>query len=88
MIKYRPHRCTLEDSMHEMKIFKSTQEMFNAIVQDWNGFISFDDLSVGDNIGKDNRIDWKETRYVCTKRIGEDEYDTPQCIGMCSIEAE
>ena len=71
-----------------MKIFKSTQEMFNAIVQDWNGFISFDDLSVGDNIGKDNRIDWKETRYVCTKRIGEDAYNTPQCIGMCSIEDE
>lgn len=35
---------------------------------------------------KQIRINWKETRYVCTKRFGGDKYDTPQCIGMCCME--
>lgn len=86
MIKFRPHKGSLAESMSEMKIFDSEEDMFNAIVADWNGTISYEDLSVTENLGKDNRIDWKETRHVCAKQIGSEVYDTPQCIGMCSIE--
>ncbi len=86
MVKYRPHRSMLDDSMSKMRTFQSTEEMLSSIVQDWNGLISFDDLSIGKDVGKDNRTGWKETRHVCTKRIGNTVYDTPQCIGMCSVE--
>ncbi|MBP0064980.1 hypothetical protein JYQ78_17580 [Anaerobutyricum hallii] len=86
MIKYRPHRGSLAEAMNEMKIFNSKEDMFKAIVINWNGFISYEDLSISEDSGKDNRIDWKETRYVCTKRIGDEVYDVLQCIGMCFIE--
>lgn len=86
MIKYRPHRRFLDEAMAEMKTFDTIDEMFTFVVQDWSGCLSKEDLSISDDIGKDRRIDWKETRYVCTKRIGSDFFDTPQCIGMCSIE--
>ena len=88
MIKYRPHRGLLTDAMAEMKTFDTIDEMFAFIVQDWSGCFNKEDLSISDNIGKDNRIDWKETRYVCTKRVCSEFYETPQCIGMCSIEGE
>lgn len=86
MIKFRPHRGGLAESMSEMKIFNLKEEMLNAIVTNWNGFISYEDLSISEDYGKDIRIDWKETRYVCTKRMGNKLYNIPQCIGMCSIE--
>lgn len=86
MIKYRPHRGFLSDAMAEMKTFNTLDEMFEHIVQDWCGYLTTEDLSVTDNLGKDKRIDWEETRYVCTRRIGSESYATPMCIGMCSIE--
>ncbi len=86
MIKFRPHRDGLSEAMNEMEIFDSKEDMFNTIVINWDGFISYEDLSISEDYGKDNRIDWKETRYVCTKRIGNETYDVPQCIGICSIE--
>ena len=51
-----------------------------------NNLFDKSDLSVTKDLGKDNRIDWKETRYVCVRRMGDDICKTPQCIGMCSIE--
>lgn len=90
MIKYRPHRAHLDEAMELEKSFDSLNQMYDYVVKEWNAVKNnlFDksDLSITENLGKDNRIDWKETRYVCTRRIGEDTYDTPQCIGMCSIE--
>ena len=90
MIKYRPHRAHLDESMELAKEFASLDQMYDYVVKEWNAIENnlFDksDLSVTDNLGKDDRIDWKETRYVCTQRIGNDIYETPQCIGMCSIE--
>lgn len=45
------------------------------------------DLTITCDEGKDERINWKEGRYVCTRRMREKIFDTPQCIGMCSIES-
>lgn len=90
MIKYRPHRAYLDESMELAKEFDSLDQMYDYIVKEWNALENnlFDkfDLSVSKESYKDDRIDWKETRYVCTRRMGKDLYDTPQCIGMCSIE--
>lgn len=91
MIKYRPHRGGLAESMKEEKQFSSIQEMYQYIINEWNNhgvndILQVDDLSISGDHGKDKRISWKETRYVCTSRIGNEIYNTPQCIGMCSIE--
>ena len=88
MIKYRPNRGSLDEAMAEEITFDSLDEMYNYIVLDWDSGKLFtkDDLIVSENLGKDERIDWKECRNICTKRMGEKVYDIPQCIGMCSIE--
>lgn len=91
MVKYRPHKGSLGEAMEQTTEFSSVEEMFIEIVKewaDWSGKTVFEigDLSLGENLRKDERIDWKETRHVCTKRIGEEIYPTPQCIGICSIE--
>lgn len=85
MIKYRPHRGSLYDSMNAMKTFNTLNDMLNYIFDDYNGFISPEDIVIGEN-DVDDRIDWKENRYVYTKRIGNNNYNIPQCIGMCSFE--
>lgn len=93
-IKCRPHRGSLEESMALQKEFKSIEEMFKYIESESYSSIlgiylyKAGDLSIGESLGKDDRIDWKETRYILTKRCGMVIYDTPQCIGMCSIEEE
>lgn len=91
MIKYRPHRGLLEDTMKEARNFNTVNEMCEHIVSDWNNnsvgeLFSKEDIVIGEDEGKDSRIDWKETRYICVKRMGKEIYEIPQCIGMCSIE--
>ena len=91
MIKYRPHRGSLEDAMKEAREFVSIDEMYTHILDDWNssGFGALfdkEDLSVSESLGEDERVGWKDFRYVCTSRMGNETYSQPQCIGMCSIE--
>jgi len=88
MIIYRPHRGSLTDAMAEVKEFNNEQEMKEYIVEQWNGYISIDNIVIDDNPINDDRIGWKDTRYVCTKILGKDDYmkkyGYPQCIGMCA----
>lgn len=90
MIKYRPHKGLLDESMTNMREFNNLDEMYDYIISNWNnsGIKLFDkeDLSISKDLGADMRIGWKETRYVCAKRMGSQIYEHPQCIGMCSIE--
>lgn len=89
MIKYRPHMGTLDDAMKEVKEFSTLDDMYIYIVASWQGFGQFfseKDVCVSDSLGSDERVGWKDCRYVCTRRMGEEVYDTPQCIGICSIE--
>lgn len=96
-IKYRPHRELLMDAMREEKTFETIDEMLDYIVDDLNStfkpissdvppIVSKEDLSISEDLGKDIRIDWTETRHICTKRLGTDVYETPACIAMCSFE--
>lgn len=85
MIKYRPHRGGLSDSMKEQHNFKNIRTMLEYIEKNWNGLIETGDIVIGASLGTDNRTGWKSTRYVCTIRCGEDHYKTPQCIGMCDL---
>ena len=62
--------------------------MFDFIVehQPFDDVFDKSDLSIGEDIGPDERIGWSETRYILTKRCCGKIYETPQCIGMCSFE--
>ena len=92
VIKYRPHHGSLDESMSEQKIFSTVDEMFDHIVSEWTKdfnkeLFTKDDIIISSNGIRDRRTDWKLTRYVCVKRLGDKLYtDTPQCIGMCSFE--
>ena len=70
MFIYRPHRGGLEEAMREKKVFNSKEEMFNNILAEWHGLISFEDLSLSEILGDDSRIGWKDCRYVLTQRCG------------------
>ena len=92
MIKYRPHRGSLGEAMKEAREFETTEEMKKFIMNDWNnsGFgnlFDINDIVIGDVLGDDDRIGWKNVRHVCIKRIGDadymKEYGSPQCIGWC-----
>ena len=89
-IKYRPVRSTLSEAMEEEKFFDTIDAMFDYIVKDWqefgNDLFSKEDLSIEEKSGKDQRINWKECREVYEKRMGQEMYITPQCIGYCSFE--
>ena len=93
MIKYRPHRGTLDKSMKEYREFDTVDDMKEFIADDWNSkwghLIDEEDIVIGESLGSDERIGWKSTRYVCTKRMGDEDYielyGVPQCIGMCDI---
>lgn len=88
MVKYRPHKGLLDDAMAEMKTFSSANEMLDFVANQYSDYLSKEDLSIGEDLGRDQRIGWAETRYVCTRRFGGDHYEIPQCIGMCSFERE
>lgn len=89
MIKHRPHRGMLSESMKDEMEFDTIDQMYDYLLEYWNYWDKIferEDLSVTKDFGRDERINWKELRYVCTKRFGKVIYDVPQCIGYCSIE--
>ena len=90
MIIYRPHRELFEDAMAEAKVFENDDAMKDYICSEWNydgrQLISKEDIVIKDNPVNDPRNGWKDTRYVCTKRCGKEEYTVPQCIGMCAYD--
>lgn len=92
MIIYRPHRGMLDEAMKETREFNTEDEMKRFIVSDWNadqnGLFGYDDIVIDDKEINDDRIGWKDTRYVCVNRMGDKNYikmyGVPQCIGMCA----
>ena len=95
MVIYRPHRGRLDEAMAEAREFESFEEMKQYIVDEskqyW-GKPAFDvtDIVIDEETSPDDRIGWKDERYVCVNRyFGEDymeKYRTPQCIGMCATD--
>ena len=88
MIIYRPQRGSLSDAMTEKQEFESEEDMKNYIVEEWGGFIQFDDIVIYGEAIEDKRIGWIDTRSVCTNKFGGqdniEKYGYPQCIGFCA----
>lgn len=84
-IKYIIAEAVAIEAMEESREFGTIKEMLETIAFESDGLFQAEVLSVG-SASKDSRINWKESRHVCTKRFGKTLYDIPQCIGFCSIE--
>lgn len=94
-ILYRDHRGSLAEAMKTIREYHSVDEMKAGIAADYNklhckvGFSSdaflAEDISIGDNIGVDNRIGWTNTHYVCVSRLGDKDFAVPQAIGFCTF---
>lgn len=78
--------------MQESKEFYSIDEMKEYVHQQHTILFgkepfNLDDIVIGDALGDDDRIGWKNVRHVCVKRyFGDDyikKYGCPQCIGWC-----
>ena len=59
--------------------------MKRHIVDYYIGLVKYEDIVIGEIIGDDDRIGWKDCRHVCTKAFGSEEYPIPQCIGWCDL---
>ena len=90
MILYRPHRGGLAESMAECRRFENIDQMKKHVVEEWSfdGYemMAEDDIIIGEVLGDDNRVGWKNVRYVLTKRFGKDICAHPQCVGMCTLD--
>lgn len=102
MVIYRPHRGGLKESLSEAREFKTIEEMKMYIYEDWKDFhkkigykyapFEIDDIVIDKEYFDDKRCGWHDSRHVCTKRMGKENYmelcGCPQCIGICATDYE
>ena len=98
MIIFRPHRGSLSEALEEAKEFNNVDEMKEYIVKQWNDgwtgrgkLFTIDDIVIDEkSVVCDERCGWRDTMYVCVKRMGNEDYmkkyGAPQCIGMCATD--
>lgn len=92
MIIFRPHRRTVYEAMSEAKEFNNEEEMKEYIVNSWHDgwsgqatLFTVDDIVIDKSSAvNDKRTGWEDSMYVCVKRMGNQKYEIPQCIGMCA----
>lgn len=85
MIIYRPNRELLYEALEGMKEFESIDEMKQYISNLYEGLVQVDDIFLYKLTVKDDRIGWNDTRYVFTKKFGNDDIGG-MCIGMCATD--
>lgn len=89
MIIARLHRGGLVESMKTAKTFNDINEMKEWFAESHDNAFSPSDIVIDDDIVYDDRIGWN-TRHVCTKKYGKEnyieKYGCPQCIGMCDLD--
>ena len=98
MIIYRPHRGRLDKALAEAKEFQTEEEMKQYIFEYYNnllpGLVAFqtDDIVIDEETVDDDRCGWHDTKYVCVKRLWDEDYmekyGCAQCIGMCATNYE
>lgn len=96
-ILYRDHMGTLDESVKNVREYRTVDELKTGVTAAHNklyhdvGFrgdaFSVEDVSISDDFGPDDRIGWPNTHFVCTGRMGEEDfmekYGVPQAIGFC-----
>ena len=88
MLMYRPCRETYEESLKDVAMFESVETMFYQIYEgdefSVREVISKSILSIGDPIGDDDQIGWKDVKPVVLNLRGEEQ----KCIGYCTMEVD
>lgn len=88
MLMYRPCRETYEESLKDVAMFESVETMFYQIYEgdefSVREVISKSILSIGDPIGDDDQIGWKDVKPVFLNLPGEEQ----KCIGYCTMEVD
>lgn len=89
MIIYRPHRELLDEAMKHAVEFETVEDMKKYIVKQhtdeiFGEMVSYQDISLDNRVVNDNRIGWRDTRYVLASRFGADK--GIRCIGMCATD--
>ena len=93
MIIFRPHRMGMDigEAMEKAKEFNTVDEMKEYIVELWQRdsgspkLFTIDDIVIDEKSAvNDTRIGWKDSMYVCVKRMGDENFIAPLCIGMCA----
>lgn len=86
---YRPQRGGLEESVRDAIVFENAVKMKEYLVNHYKGifgrkmFTADDIILYGDKEGyEDERIGWEDVRHVCIKRMGNEVFEKPACIGM------
>lgn len=78
--------------MREVREFSNVDEMKRYIADSWNRdwetpLFDESDIVIEKDGFYDDRNGWRPTKYVCVKRMGDEDYmekfGTPQCIGYC-----
>ena len=91
MYIYRPHRGSLDEAMRECKEFE-TKEAMIAFISVESSYLTgkplYDpqDIIIGSSVINDYRIGWKDCRHVLVKRMENEHFPIPQCIGWCATE--
>ena len=88
-VRFRPHRGTLAEAMKLAQDFADLDQMGEFVAK---GYLQADltigdiDVVILDDPIFDRRIGWVDCRSVCIKRIGQDEFDPPRCVGFCATQ--
>lgn len=93
MIIYRPHKGGLAEAMAEAKEFETEEEMKQYISEQYLKFVSPEDIVIEEHSTiDDDCCGWHDTKDVCIKRNGEEnyieKYGCPQCIGFYATDYE
>ena len=81
---YRPQRGSLEESMAQAREFAGEWQLRMYLAQDWG--VNPADVVIEHTPVRDERTGWGDTRRVCLRRLGNECFDVPQCIGFMAMD--
>ena len=81
---YRPNRGSLEESMAQAREFAGEWRLKMSLAQEFG--VGICDIAVEQTPVNDERTGWQDTRRVCLRRLGNDRFDVPLCIGFMAMD--
>ena len=94
MIRYRPNHSTLNASIKDEELFDSLDDMISFIHASWSRSVAYmgakepfrPDEIIINGFGKFNPMTgYKSEHRVLVRRMTDDVYDVPMCIGFCDF---
>jgi hypothetical protein len=92
MIRYLPKCRYLSLSLRSEVTFETMEELIHFVYTNWSRVVSFmgaaepfrkEEIIIGENLGDDARIGYKNVRQILVRRMKDNIYSAPMCIGYC-----